>query len=449
MAQIVEIALADLLIDIRNARLTEEQLNQQSALLAIARQQGKRLLKLAADIVEYGLDPTALPAVVAMNDQRKRYFVIEGNRRVVTLKALETPSLIASAFDPKDQKRWQHLAEKFAQKPIDTISCSLFDDEKELDHWVTIRHTGQNEGMGLVEWGAEEKDRYSTRHGQRSPAGQILDFVDKCGLLSDAAKQSKKEVISNLVRLISSPVLREKVGISISDGKVQMMYPVDEVAKSLTHIVEDLKTEKIKVADIYNKDARTAYAESLVPSVLPEPTKRLGTPAALGSETKIATPVVKTKPKEKPREIQIERTVLIPRACQLNIASRRIELIYNELSTVSVDQCPNACSVLLRVFVELSIDNYITENSLMSEEEQRSQNLAKRLKNVAADLRSKSKIDSQLEIAAQKIADGKFVLAASTITFNQYVHNQYVFPKATELRVAWDELQPFMEKLWP
>ena len=446
MAQIVEIALADLLIDTRNARLTEEQPSQQYALLALARQQGKRLLKLAFDIVEHGLDPTALPAVIATSDQKKRYVVIEGNRRIVTLKALETPSLVASAFDPADQKRLHQLSERFAQKPIHIISCSLFDDEKEVNHWVTIRHTGQNEGVGLVEWGADEKDRYSARHGQRSPAGQILDFVDKYGSLSDTAKHSKKEVISNIVRLISSPVVREKLGIAVSDGKVQMLYPLNEVAKSLTRVVEDLKTEKIKVGDIYNKDARTAYAASLPSSILPEPTKRLDAPVLLGDETKTLT--VKTKPKPTTKKTQTERTGLIPKSCQININPPRINQIYNELLTISVDQYPNASSVILRVFVELSIDNYIIENSIMSEQDRRNYPLAKRIKEAAAHLRSNGKIGSQLEIAAQKIADSNFVLAASTINFNQYVHNQYVFPKATELKVAWDELQPFIEMLW-
>ena len=448
MAQIVEIALADLLVDTRNARLAEEQPSQQFALLAIARQQGKRLLKLAADIVEYGLDPTALLAVVATSDQRKRYLVIEGNRRVVALKALETPALIASAFDPRDQKRWHRLAEQFAQKPIATISCSLFDNEKELDHWVTVRHTGQNEGMGLVDWGAEEKDRYTTRHGQRSPAGQILDFVDKCGLLSDAARHSKKEVITNLIRLIGSPILREKVGINISDGKVQMLYPVDEVAKSLTYIVEDLKTGKIKVADIYNKEARTAYAQSLQHSILPEATKRLDAPVLLGSEVKTETPTAKVKPKAKSKKTQPERTSLVPAGCHLDINPPRINLIYNELLTLSVDQYPNACSVMLRVFIDLSIDSYITENNLVSEEDRWAPRMAKRLKDVAADMVSKGKINSQLELVIKKIADGDFLFAASTTTFNQYVHSQYVFPKATELKMAWDELQPFIESLW-
>ncbi len=230
MTEIVDVNLADLFVDTRNARLTDEQASQQAALLAIARQQGKRLLKLATDIVEYGLDPTSLPAVVATSDQKKRYTVLEGNRRVVTLKALETPSLVAAAFAPADQKRLLRLSTLFAQKPIISLKCTLFDPEEELNHWIDLRHTGQNEGVGLVEWGADEKDRYAARHGQRSPAGQILDFVERTGLLSEAAKHSDTKVITNITRLISNPAVKEKLGISVSDGQVEMLYPVGEVA---------------------------------------------------------------------------------------------------------------------------------------------------------------------------------------------------------------------------
>jgi hypothetical protein len=28
------------------------------------------------------------------------------------------------------------------------------------------------------------------------------------------------------------------------------------------------------------------------------------------------------------------------------------------------------------------------------------------------------------------------------------VHNRYVFPLPTKLRVAWDEIEPLIEKLW-
>lgn len=52
MVEYVEIPLSDLLLDMRNARLRDEGTTQQATLLALARQQGKRLLRLARDIVE-------------------------------------------------------------------------------------------------------------------------------------------------------------------------------------------------------------------------------------------------------------------------------------------------------------------------------------------------------------------------------------------------------------
>jgi hypothetical protein len=55
MAERVDIALADLIVDVRNARLKDEQPSEQAALLAMARQQKRFLLDLAADIVEHGL----------------------------------------------------------------------------------------------------------------------------------------------------------------------------------------------------------------------------------------------------------------------------------------------------------------------------------------------------------------------------------------------------------
>lgn len=448
MAEIVDVDLADLFVDTRNARLTDEQTNQQTALFALAKQQGKRLLKLATDIVEYGLDPTALPAVVATNDQR-RYIVLEGNRRVVTLKALETPSLVAAAFAPTDQKRLLRLSALFAQKPISSLKCVLFGPEEELNHWIDLRHTGQNEGIGLVEWGADEKDRYAARHGQRSPAGQILDFVERAGLLSEAAKHSNTKIITNITRLISSPAVRQKIGIDVSEGQITTLYPASEVAKSLTRMVEDLKTERIKVGDIYKKEDRTEYAKSFALGDTPNPATRLEKPKPLGSKDAEKKADTKPKPKAEPKKEQAERTALIPKGCQLNVVQPRISGIYKELLQLSADDYPNACSVIMRVFLELSVDHYSEKHQIMTDDERRNWRLAKRIKEVAADLKNKGAIGAQLEIAVEKIADSQFILAASTTQFNQYVHNKYIFPKATELKAAWDELQPFMEKLWP
>ena len=62
-------------------------------------------------------------------------------------------------------------------------------------------------------------------------------------------------------------------------------------------------------------------------------------------------------------------------------------------------------------------------------------------------MKANGEIDEDLRKAVYRIADTKGVMAASTATFNQYVHNKYVYPFPSELRMAWDELQPFMEKV--
>ena len=234
MAEYDDIALSDLIVDERNARLRNPQANEQAALLVLAEQQKRRLLNLAGDIVEHGLDPTSLAAVVAVDDQKKRYIVIEGNRRVAALKALETPSIISPALDSGSQTRLNKLAASFAENPTTTVPCVIFESEGDLEHWVTLRHTGQNNGVGLVDWGAEEKERYAARHGHSSsdsPAGQILEFVEKRGELSEVARGSDKGIITSLRRLINTPRVREKLGVEVSGGQVSTLYPASEVAK--------------------------------------------------------------------------------------------------------------------------------------------------------------------------------------------------------------------------
>lgn len=105
MAEIRNIPIADLLVDTKNYRLKDEQPSQQAAIIAIAKKEGKGLLKLAGDIVEHGTDPISLPAVVPSSDQKTRYKVVEGNRRVTALKALESPGVVASAYSVTEQKK--------------------------------------------------------------------------------------------------------------------------------------------------------------------------------------------------------------------------------------------------------------------------------------------------------------------------------------------------------
>lgn len=297
MSEIVEIPLADLLLDVENPRLIDTQQTQQETARELAARQGDALIRLAQDIVEYGTDPTALVAVVPTSDRHKRYRVVEGNRRVLALRALESPSLVATAFTASRNRRLASLAKRYAANPVERVPCVLFASEDEARHWVELRHTGQNLGAGLVEWGADEKDRFQARHsGQRKRAGQVLDFVETHGNLSDRAQKSNVGVLTNLDRLLT-PHVRERVGLELQDGRLVALYPTDQIAPVLTKIVEDLKTQEIAVKDIYRAADAARYVDGLPNRLFPKKSKALKEPVLLDDLTTGKAKPAPVKPK--------------------------------------------------------------------------------------------------------------------------------------------------------
>ncbi|WP_165878121.1 hypothetical protein [Micromonospora sp. MW-13] len=548
-----ELPLSKLLLDQSNARLGEEQPSQEAAQLALAALLDDELLAIAGDILDKGTDPTSLTAVTREKAPKGTYRVIEGNRRLLALRVLTTPGIVDAALTSGKRKRLLKYAESFSVAPITKIMCVVFDEEREARHWIELRHTGANGGVGLVEWDANEKDRYRARQGglkARSAAGQILDFVDQVDT-SDGA--GNKRSYSTLQRLIKTPKVRETLGIDVERDVVYSYYPLDEVAKGLTAIVNDLRSGRTKVTHVYYENERIDYIRKLPLESRPDPATRLAArvelialldpsfspvlpapysqdslpldettggqneagDASVGAarnstgaapaqaqvqgaapaqaqaqgaapaqaqaqgaapaqaqaqgaapaqaQAQGAAPALPTNPgvtgapeqgtertlrKSRAKEPK-PRPTTIPRSCILWIPRpARINEIYYELAKLNVDEYPNACSVLLRVFVELSVDHHIARLSVLSAEERKSAKLSKKLKDLASRLKSDGSIDPQLEKAVIKIADGGGLFSASTVTFNQYVHNQFAYPLPSELRIAWDELQPFMQALW-
>lgn len=312
MPEIVDIQISDLLLDAENPRYADVARNQQVAATALAEKHPTHILRLAADIVDKkGLDPTTLPAVVATADKRKkRYRMLEGNRRLLAIKALETPTLISGVLSANASKTLTELSKRYASAPISSMKCVLFASEEEAEPWVWLRHTGENEGVGLVSWGATEKERYKARRtGKLKPTGQVIEFVEKHGALSTEALSSKQKINTNVERMIETTYVKDKLGIDVVDGEVVSWYPADEVAKGLTRIVDDLLTKKKSVNDLYYAKQRKAYLDGFSRRYLPKKKSMLDEPVVLNDLTagkkkprKVSgTPKPKRKPKPRDR----------------------------------------------------------------------------------------------------------------------------------------------------
>ena len=331
------------------------------------------------------------------------------------------------------------------------MHCILYDtSERQLAYQrVANRHSGAQDGAGLVEWDSNEKDRFSARHGSaklRSLGGQLVDFIEHI----DGPLAQDHKITTTLTRLLSTPEVREALGLERIDGQLYSRYSRDAAAGAIRRVVNDLVNEVIKVADVYTANDRRKYAKSLGALIAPSESK-LEKAARLDELQTGQAPTSKPKPaRPKPRKAKAraERTTVASPSATLNPSTPRVNAIYYELLSLSASQFPNAGSVLLRVFLELSVDHYLAAHSLCTEKERNDWKLAKRLKTVGSHLLTNGSITAQMEKVVTKVADSQHTFAAGVVTFNQYVHNQYAHPKEGELRASWDELQPIFEAIW-
>ena len=140
------------------------------------------------------------------------------------------------------------------------------------------------------------------------------------------------------------------------------------------------------------------------------------------------------------------RSVLIPKDCAIRVTDERQRKIEWELRKLDLEQFTNSVGVMFRVFIELSCDSYIDHTPLPRIKER--DTLAKKLKAVTEDLQSRAKLSGKQAIPVLKACEPDSLLAPSINLMNQYVHNPYLFPSDTDLRTAWDNLQPFVIAVW-
>jgi hypothetical protein len=100
---------------------------------------------------------------------------------------------------------------------------------------------------------------------------------------------------------------------------------------------------------------------------------------------------------------------------------------------------PNAISVLLRVLLELSVDNYIQQTGLSVHDGDK---LALRIFKVGKDLQTKGKIDQKYLGLLGKFQHGEKLVSADTL--NRYIHSANFAPSSEHLTSLWDSLSTFI-----
>lgn len=440
-AQIRRIPVTDLLLSRENPRFDAVN-GQPEAIRAIVADQKRKLVKLAESIVADGLNPSDLPIVTPTGEGSDLYLVLEGNRRIAALKFLLDPEL-SSSGGPAMVRAFRELSET-PTAPIAEVLCAVLDNEEDANRWIELKHTGENDGRGTVSWDGTAVERFRQRMGKWSAALEAIEIVKNKDDLDDRVWDALGSVsVTNLSRLLNDPDVRSALGVGISeDGKLQSTLPREEALKGLTRIVSDLALKRINVNDIRSKDDRARYIETFRPEDLPSPAAKQGTPAGLVG----SCPQGNAKPEArvKTAPTSASRKTLIPRKTLIKIEDARINDIYHELRKLNVDDMPNTAGVMLRVFLELSVDAYIERSGLPHTSNDK---LSNKVNAVASDMKRRGALDEK-QLKPINVAISSKNGLSSIDTLHAYVHNKSMIPRPIDLKATWDQIEQFIHSVW-
>ncbi len=437
-----KIKVFNLVLSVENPRF-ETVGSQRDALEIMITEIGDKLLVLAEDIAKNGVNPSEL--VIAIQETKKNFKVLEGNRRVAALKLLSTPEMFKDKHKSFTNKLTK-IAKNWNKSSQKELQCVVFTDVDDANKWIELKHTGENKGRGVVPWDAQQTARFNSMMEKKQSVGlQALDFLkENCG--QEVDKLIKKVSITNLERLLTDKDVQSVLGIQLNNGVLETTLMRDEVKKGLLKIVNDIASKKVKVKNIYLKDDRKKYIEDFKPGIdIPDTSKQAENIWQL-SMVEQSIPMV---PKKKRRiALSTDRHTLIPRNWIIQIQETKINKIYIELKDINVDDFANAVSVLFRVFLELSIDAFDNKyNFPRREKKGKLISLRERFKRVA-EYMEKNGMANKNELKGLRVLTQAKDSLYSVDTFNDYVHNRHFSPVPNDLKINWDNVQVFMEKLW-
>jgi hypothetical protein len=271
----------------------------------------------------------------------------------------------------------------------------------------------------------------------------VLDFVREDGQITGEARRRIDEgtyPVSTLLRLLVTPEVRERLGIDFSDNEVLLQYPKLEVLKGLCKVVDEIGTGALKVNRLMRHDDRMSYVATLNPTELPDPATRLPAPVALEE-----APSQAGRPASGARRPRASNK-LIPSEVDVAISAPRVRQIYHEMkSRLNVDQVPNATGVLLRVFFEFSLEEYIARNKLTAKTSRPGATLVEKGNAVIAHMEKEGLLTKKELLAAREAINPSTTVAV----MHAVLHQRDFQVSPNDLRVTWGRLQRFIERLWP
>lgn len=392
------------------------------------------------------------------------YVVVEGNRRLAALKALHEPEILEGRFRASVQRL---LRERGPITIPRSVPVTLAPDRASTDRQIAVRHAG----TPVRRWRPENKASFilaKLEGGYDAPtlttafgfsATEIRDAkeiralatlarsLDLSPELRAQLESPDPQIISTLHRFVDSPPGRAALQMERDESDVfRIRASKTRFLRGFKRLVTDVLTGEQDSRKLNRHEDIESYTRSWDTE---EQVPRGRSSLAIGDLVSTdAAPHVDPTPVPKRERTKTVDPYVLPRSFTVKFFSApRLVGIRKELVGLKRDDYPNAGAVLLRVFFELMVRDYLERTGEMT-------GIVSRLREAKA-LRPHGQADmSQLLGELPRIAKERLERAeAEAITralrnskwledFNAFIHRPSDIPTASDLFAFWTRMQP-------
>lgn len=390
---------------------------------------------LARNIAEAGAtSPLERIGVVAHSKVKNAYVALEGNRRICALKLLMDPD---KADSEANKKYFRSLAQSMGSLST-MLEAVVFKDRATARRWISLRHEGEQDGIGTKQWTSDQKARFNSQSGgRRNPniqAYRLKDYARQKGLLS--THQIEEVSVTTLTRYLSNPLFRATLGL-VDHETLTITVPTEEFDRVVKRFLVDTLDEGTGVNSRTNVAERKDYAERLRTEGIAPGTRNL--PAfdiSVGSRPSAQTALAANTPQKRNNRSPDDRKTVIPRGFSAHIRNKILKRLYDELRGLDATEFPFAATYLLRAVMEQTATLYLQESGQSIDGE-----LHKKLERVASLLSAAGMTERQLKVLRTMASDRDSRYSPDTI--GNFVHGGAVPTHASAIKL-WDSIEPVM-----
>lgn len=413
--------------------------------------------------------------IVVVRNERDEFYVVEGNRRIAALKLFHNYKLA-----PKD--KWptvKRLASKVNVSEIEKVLVSVAPSFKDAMFYITQRHTTtpidkwKHEAQlrwiiyvldlcnGDIEEACKSTGYTPSEFKKALKVTQIHDYAKQLTTLTEQEREfvsSQHEFpLTTLIRVISFSSGKQFLQLQIdeSSGGFLSSTTKEEFDSALTFIIREINEKRINSRSISKDEDLKKYIEENY-------RKEIEWPKYSGENTSIAKwsdagndadsdtppkPLPPRPPIPPNRTPPLVAKYRIPSDIELISDNERLKGIFHELKSISYNSKPNSFGVLLRVFLDIAISDYIHSVESLSEKlKSKAKGDFKKLSSLQYRITFLQEelgkdIPEQTKRAIEKFLNYKNIVSLDTLNF--YVHCDMILPTKEDLKNQWNMISDF------